>query len=1267
MRLLNTNDIALWAETVECKYHLPHLIRKLIIATVDVNSIKSIHFTYGEDVQTGGYDGELLTDSENLYVPYGESVWEFGTTNKKKAKADEDYQKRKDNALGKDPKNTTYVNINGKKYQNKKRWTEEKKAEGFWKDILYFDAVDIEQWLELAPSVELWLAEKLGKPTFGIYTLEEYWLRWSGHKNIKILPEIIAGNSRRQEIEEVKKFMYNDEGVLYIKSINKDEALVFPVAVIEQMDLDEKTNLTVKTLVVDNRESFNKIIQSKKPLIIIVKSSIESTDISGAIHKGHKLIIPLTPSDVTSSKKIDLPIVSLDNFESGLINMGVDSEQARLLTKKTGRNISVLRRVLELDYVQPKWLQNIVNISEIIPILLVNRFNKDCEKDKEIIEHLYGKPYSDYEKFLNNLLNQEDTPVYHINGIWRLISPTDIWLYVAKFISKEDFEKLNKVCLDTLTEIAYKYTLPLEDIENYFQISRNDTEYSLNIKEGLCETLAIISSLGEKYGICSIASPESFVDSIVNQILEKDIIVWRSLSTNLYILSEASPCTFLNNLERVIKDKSVIGFFEVKKGFFHISNDLACLLWCLNIIGWMPENLKRVSVALCELIDLSPDELPTSNTPFDTLKSIFRIWYPQTNSNAEERKKVLELLIRKYPDIMYSLMVNMIDSKMDTAMHIPRPKFRLFSELRRIQVTHNEVSYLKRFCIDNIILLIDNQLNRILNLVDLLDDVDRDKIEDALKSIESGLKLDDEIKNKIYQKFRVFIGSHRTYPNTHLSLDEDILNVIEKTAIKFKPEDYILNEKYLFENYAPILIEGRNGNDFEKQEQIVSEKRKEFVCKVIAEFGISKVFELSDEVQSPHLYGNTLAIVDSISHDDILKIYQMVDSENPKQIFLVHNYIKISESRSDRKTQLEILVELKKSGLSDKGIINFLHSLCSCVELWVYIQDNMTDVVESLYWKSQNQYIFVNSKKEFLFALDKLQKYKKSITFLNTLGINIRKYSESDLSSEDIIEMLENVDIIDFEDGVQFDHYGFVNILEVLYSKDDYDVERGAKVEMKFHFVFKDYDSPKPHNLFKIMSKKPSEFMGVLSQIYLPTDDKLKVEMLDKIKMNENSESVFKFSNQLLDSFNYIPSLKSDESIDGKILNEWVDEVRKIAKESYREFSTDNCIGKLLAKYPINISEGKGFPFEIYEIIENINTESIKDAFEVQLSNNLGYTSRGAFEGGEIERYNASFYNKLFEETKITHPNVSLIFKSLSTKYLAEGLWEDENAVLRSL
>ncbi|CAD0221526.1 hypothetical protein [Chryseobacterium sp. JV274] len=1263
MRFLNTNDLERWADTVECKYHLPHVIRKLILSTIDNNTIKNISFPYGEDVQTGGFDGELNTESENVFVPLGESVWEFGTTTNKKGKADDDYDKRKQDTLGKNPANTTYININAKKYRDKNKWAEEKKADAFWKDVRYIDAVDIEQWLELAPTVELWLAEKLKKPTLGIYTIEEYWKRWSENESVKIIPEILLGDSRFKEIEAVKSFLSNTEKVLYIKSITTDEAVAFPIAVFQSNDLSNHN-----VVVIDNRESFNQFTQTEKPLIVIAKFKIDSIDLRGAVQRGHKVIIPISLSDETTlSEKIQLPIISRDAYEKGLEKMGIDSEQASILTKNSGRNISVLKRLLKFDdNTKPKYLDS-VEIRDVVPMLLINRFSENLEGDREIIEKLSGKSSDEYIEFLKILATLEDSPVYYINGVWRLISPTDSWLYFAKYMTKQDFINFQEICLDVLSETLHKYTLPLENRGNIYQTSENRTKYSSKLREGLCETLNVISAFGENYGITSISNISLYTDNIVQKILEMDVVVWRSLSSNLKLLAEASPIVFLNNLERIIKDKSFTVFFEEEQGFLHTSNDLAPLLWCLDVIAWFPEHLMRVSVALCEIISMSPESFPTTNTPLSNLKSIYRPWYPQTNTNAEDRKKILENLIKKYPETLYDLLYKLIDSRFDTAFHISRPKWRLFSELREIHVTQREVYYMRSFCINNIIEMSKNNINRILNLINLLDNMEWDKMDEALLTIETGISFDETEKNKIYHKFRKFIGNHRSHPSAHWSLPTEILNKIEQVALKFKQEDNLLNDIYLFKDHYPTFIEGRQWEDYTKHDEEILSKRLLFVENVYDKYGISKILELALDTEHPYLYGNVLAISDKINEEDKFIVYKLVESTDKNHLSLVGAFIRTSENKTNLKTQTDILDKMLKLGLSTQGTVNFLNSLQGNINLWRFISDLNNNEVEKLYWQSQQGFLYTKSKEELFYALDKLEQHKKSITLLNTLGWGAYVHKTT-LTSEEVLTALEKASLSDFEDTSHLDHHHFRNLLDFLYSKDDYDIERAAKVEMKFMFIFGgDSYGPKPRNLYKLMSQKPDEYFEVLSQVYLPDDDELRESELQKIKDNPEYNEILKMGWGIFNSFNLIPSLQEDGSLDGEVLKNWILEVRKLAEENHRIRVTDDCLGKLLAKYPINMRENTGFPSEIYDLIEQINTKEVKVAFEIQISNNLGFTSRGAFEGGDIERFRANYFNSLFEETKITHPNVSLIFKNLRDKYIHESKWEDENALLRSL
>jgi hypothetical protein len=1265
MLFITKNDLENWANTIESKYHLPHLVRKLIIATLDNSKIKNIQFPYGEDVQTGGYDGELVAESENMFVPLGESVWEFGTTNNKKGKADEDYEKRKQNTLGKNPVETTYININGKKYRDKGKWIEEKIKEGFWKDVKYMDATDIEQWLELAPTVELWLAEKLRRPTLGIFTVEEYWKRWSENESVKIVPEILLGESRLKEIEKIKSFLKNNERVIYIKSITTDEALAFPLSIFKISNDIAETNIVI----IDNRESFNQFTQTDKPLVVLAKFKIDSIDLRGAIQRGHKVIIPISlAEEVSTSEKIQLSIVSRETFETGLKNMGIDSEQSRILTKNSGRNISVLKRLLKFnDSTKPKYLES-VEIRDIIPILLINRFSEGRNGDLEIIAKLSGKTASEYIQFLRILATLEDSPIYYINGVWRLVSPTDTLLYFAKYITQRDLEVFEDVCLEVLSEVLHKYTLPIENRGSLYQTYDNRTKYSSKLREGICESLVAISVFGENYDLNSISNVPTYFDSIVQKILEMDLVVWQSLSSNLMLLAEASPDVFLNNLERIIKDKSVNKFFEVEQGFLYSSNNLTPLLWCLDIIAWFPEHLMRVSVALCELILISPEKFPTSNTPLNNLKSIFRTWYPQTNTIAEDRKKILEILIKKYPDILYGLIYSLVENKADVAIHTPRPKWRLFSELREIRVSQREVYYMREFTIQNIIEMSKGSIQRILTLIDLLDDLEWGKIDAALDLIGSSIVFSEIERNQIYHQFRKFNGNHRSHPTAHWSLPLDVLDKIEQTAIKFKPEDNVLNDLFLFEEHYPIFFEGRHGDDYKKKEEEILAKRLEFVESVVNKYGIAKIIELGMEIEHSYLYGNVLSFSDKISKEDKITIYKLVESTDKSHLSLVSEFIRNSENMTSLKTQTDILSRLIKLGLSINGTVKFLDSLRYEIDLWKFISRLNNKNIEKLYWESKQGSIYTVEKEGLFYALDKLQQYGKSITLLNTLGWGTYLHKKS-LTSEEVLKSLENVSLTAYNDSSNFNHHHFKNIFEFLYSNIDCDIERGAKIEMKFNFVFIGGSSynPKPKYLYKLMSQKPDEYFSILSQVYLPDEDKLREEEIQKIKDNPNHQEIAKVSWEILNSFDLIPSLQEDGSLDEAVLKKWINEVREFAKKNHRTKITDDCIGKLLAKCPINLKENKGFPIEIYDVIEEIATENITTAFRIQISNNLGFTSRGAFEGGDIERFRANYFNSLFEETKITHPNVSLIFKSLRDGYLSKAKWEDENALLRSL
>ena len=130
MKLVTRDDIENWAITALSKTDLPYLISKLVRATTPLST--EVNFPSGSTAFIGGWDGEVICEEKTLYVPKGVSLYEFGTESNPKGKADKDYNKRKKDSLGYDPKESVFIFITPRFWKIKDKWVKEKQSEGFW-------------------------------------------------------------------------------------------------------------------------------------------------------------------------------------------------------------------------------------------------------------------------------------------------------------------------------------------------------------------------------------------------------------------------------------------------------------------------------------------------------------------------------------------------------------------------------------------------------------------------------------------------------------------------------------------------------------------------------------------------------------------------------------------------------------------------------------------------------------------------------------------------------------------------------------------------------------------------------------------------------------------------------------------------------------------------------------------------------------------------------------------------------------------------------
>ena len=98
---VDATDLVAWADRLDAQAFLPMLVRRLILATT--TQLSRVGVRSGEGVQLAGWDGIVIAEAENAFVPKEASVWEMETNQNPRQKAQEDYEKRTQDSQGVDP------------------------------------------------------------------------------------------------------------------------------------------------------------------------------------------------------------------------------------------------------------------------------------------------------------------------------------------------------------------------------------------------------------------------------------------------------------------------------------------------------------------------------------------------------------------------------------------------------------------------------------------------------------------------------------------------------------------------------------------------------------------------------------------------------------------------------------------------------------------------------------------------------------------------------------------------------------------------------------------------------------------------------------------------------------------------------------------------------------------------------------------------------------------------------------------------------------
>ncbi|MDR2544300.1 MAG: hypothetical protein LBD03_01945 [Methanobrevibacter sp.] len=1249
MLWVNSTDLKNWADSRDCQDQLPRLIYELIMATT--SDISKIRFPSGDSISTPGYDGILEVSEGNIYIPKGKSVWETGCNKDVKKKANDDYNKRKKDCLSENHSEITYVFVSPRPWTKNEKWCEEKKKEGFWKDVKGYNAVDLEGWIKQAPAVGICLGQHLGKYPKGVKSLNDWWNEWITSTNPKITKELVLAG-RKNQLKDIKEKLKSQHSEISVQANTIDESIAFLVATIKSLPDDEQYFYLSKSIVINDSKALEHIsITSKKNKLLFIPKFKEIENITLAKEEGHQVYIPISPDNTVSDPDIILPRLGRDAFISALEDMGLSNEVSGNYSKVTGRSLSVLRRHLMKHSNQPEWAKN-ESVRDIIHAFLFGSWYESNNMDKEVISQLTMDSYDSFSNKLYLMKNQEDSPILKIGDFWHIVSPMDVFFAIAPCITSSDLEKFKNIILKVF-KTPHTYVLKSKNWVDVI-LHENIPNYSHQLKRGILQSLILIAVFGDGANMYTTTSNQNWVDSIIKELLNNaDCNLWMSLAAFLPLIAEVSPDSFEYAVKFSLSNrkKPIMCLFEEVQGIIGPSSQHSYLLWALESLSWSDKLLPKITLILGELAKHDPNpESRLINRPKNSLRNIYLPWNPQTYASLEDRLKILDLLIDNYPNVAFNLLIELIDQ--DVLTHSYKTVWRQFSEKQKSNITIKEYQTFIEEIINKLLLIIDSNGQKwvkILDKFEYLPTNQRDKISENLSSNVANISLN---RCELWNKLRQIISKHRSHPDAKWSLPKKELENLEKIYLSLEPED-ILDKSYWLFDQRPDLLEGVKIEYYDDDH--FNKLRSDVINKIREQYGFKGIIKLSKKIKCPHCLGIALVEGNTNSEEENI-MYSLLEGNDEQEMAFVKSYISY-KSFHDNIWAKNLIGKFMTENWSDIKIVNSFITFPSRMYVWKLLK-YFNKTIQNSYWKNCIFRGITGESEDKIYFIEQMIQVKRYFKALEIASLFVEE-----MPPELIARVLKKTATDKSEDKHQIQYYDIDRLFEKLYESE-YSKKKISEIELLYISVLCDVTNKMcPKILFDELNNNPKFFSEIIGYAYpIENEHQNKIESeMGYEQLKQIAINVYK----LLHSWNIIPGTETDGKINYEKLKFWVDDARKLCEESDRIEHCDDQIGELLSHTE---PENDMWPPEpVCKIIESIKSEKASMGFRIGTINKRGVFTKSFNEGGKQEWELADKFKGYAKKINTQFPKMASLLDDIAKHYENLAKEEDERAEIQEL
>jgi hypothetical protein len=1177
------------------------------------------------------------------------------------SKANGDYRKRTADPGDLDPSDTTFMFVTPRRWSGKEEWVSRKKEEGVWKDVVAYDADDLESWMERAPAVHAWVSALLGKDPYEAESLETWWDSWSAATRPPLPPSLLL-SGREATVERVREALASASTVLTLSADSQEEAVAFVAAALISMEASTPHSELERALLVRTAGAWRRFAVSERPLVLL--PLYEKPDVTLATRHGHVVILPLG-REVASGGETEIPRLRRHGIEVALTEAGLSQDRATGLATLGRRSLLSLRRTLAVsrEVQAPEWSRP-ENARDVLPVVLAGQWQDNAPGDRAAIAELTGQPYEEVVEALTRWSNSSDPPVRRVGNVWIVAAKHDAWMMTARSLTPDDLQRFRYVVKSVVGGDD-----PLLDLSPQERIVAplfgKQRPHSGHLIEGLADTLALVAATSETVPLTGGQRGQDQANVIVRELLnganeDASGRRWTTLSNSLPLLAEAAPDVFLAAVEAGLRgeDPVILKLFQDGEGFDLTFGSSAHtgLLWALEGLAWSPEYLGRAALLLAKLTRLDPGGR-LGNRPGQSLKSILLLWRPGTGATLEQRLQVVDLLRRREPEVSWRLMLDLIPSGQESATspHAPRRRdWTLESPQVLWRDFYNAVDGLAVRALEDAGAS-GQRWAALIRRTEDLPPTSRGLVIEALQKLEPG-PLDEEGRAVLVNALRSLVGRHRAYPDADWALPQPDLDRLEALIPAFEPDNPTAKYAWLF---AEGALYSFLGEDHDSRRDAWHERQRAAIREIYAEVGLDGLLRWAEHFKTNNSYpahqiGWALASA-GLDRDTDGKLFsELLSGVDARRVVAAAYVSQAARAKgADWMAWAKATVQGRSEPWSPQLRAVFLSVLSSAPQLWDLVE-TLGEETEREYWQRVQPYGLPERGDACIRAARKLMEYNRpydAVDLLDMYADDLPSGPPPELVAEAMEQAIRKEPPSHLDSMFSYHVRRHLDRLE----KASFDEKRLAALEWMYLPLFR-YDERRSGVLIRELATDPGFFVQIASIAYRADDEEPR-------ELSEQEQLQARTASELLDSWRQVPGVQDDGTVDGGELRRWVTEARRLLAECRRLDVGDQMIGRVLRYGPA--PEEGAWPAEpIRDLIEEVESENIERGLQLEVYNSRGATWRGQTDGGQQERQLAVQYRGYAAAVGVGWPRTVSMLKQIAETYERDAQREDLDAEL---